>query len=113
MNNPYIMQPQNQDVGGLLPVFQSIAQQQALQNAALAQQNQLVNQAAQMPSSGFNPMAMAQALRGSNTPQAMTARDVQMSGLSTYNPLTQYQVSQQFGTDPYSQQSRMIAAQGF
>lgn len=63
-NNPYIMQGQQpQDLGGLNPVFQNIAGQQAAQNAALAQQNQLVQQAGQTGQSGMNPMAMAQMLR--------------------------------------------------
>jgi hypothetical protein len=63
--NPYIMQGQQQDIGGLSPVFQNMAAQQANQNAALAQQNQLVNQASQVGASsgGMNPMAMAMALR--------------------------------------------------
>lgn len=60
--NPYIqfLQPQNQQ--GLMPVFQNINQQQAMQNAALAQQNQQVAQAGQTPQ-GFNPMDMAALLR--------------------------------------------------
>jgi hypothetical protein len=65
-NNPYILQGQQpQDLGGLTPVFQNIAAQQAAQNAALAQQNQLVQQASQngQQSGGMNPMAMAQMLR--------------------------------------------------
>jgi hypothetical protein len=41
----------------------------------------------------------------------INAQDAQMGGLSTYNPLTQYSISQQYGTDPYSQSSRMLAAQ--
>jgi hypothetical protein len=65
--NPYIMQmqPQGQmqDIGGLTPVYQNIANQQAMQNAALAQQNQLTQQAGQTAQGGFNPMAMAAALR--------------------------------------------------
>jgi hypothetical protein len=69
MNNPYAMNPylqQPQDLGGLSPVFQNIAAQQANQNAANAQQNQLVNEAARLGQSGggMNPMAMAMALRG-------------------------------------------------
>ena len=41
-----------------------MAAQQAAQNAALAQQNQLVNQAGQTgQQGGMNPMAMAQMLR--------------------------------------------------
>lgn len=63
--NPYIQQGQQQDLGGLAPVFQNMAAQQANQNAALAQQNQLMNQASQVGASsgGMNPMAMAMALR--------------------------------------------------
>ena len=62
--NPYIrpMQPM-QDVSGLQPVFQNFAQQQANQQAALAQQNQLVNQAGQSQGGGMNPLAMAIMLR--------------------------------------------------
>lgn len=117
--NPYIaqMQPQAQmqDVGGLTPVFQNIANQQAMQNAALAQQNQLVSQAGQTAQSGgMNPMALAQALRKDKmTPEQMNARDVQMGGIGSYNPYTQYQVTSQYGTNPYSQQSRMLASQEF
>lgn len=114
--NPYIaqMQPQSQmqDLGGLTPVYQNIANQQAMQNAALAQQNQLTQQAGQTAQGGMNPMALAQALRKDKmTPEQMNAKDVQMGGIGTYNPFTQYGISQQYGTDPYSQTSRMIAAQ--
>jgi hypothetical protein len=63
-NNPYIMQGQTQDLSGLTPVFQNMAAQQANQNAALAQQNQLVQQAGQTgQGSGINPAMMAQMLR--------------------------------------------------
>jgi hypothetical protein len=113
-NNPYIMQGlQQQDLSGLSPVFQNMAAQQATQNAALAQQNQLVQQAGQTGQGGMNPMAMAQMLRKGEKPDqaATNAQDVQMGGLSTYNPFTQYNISQKYGTDPYSQSSRMIAAQ--
>ena len=62
--NPYILPPQQmQDVSGLQPVFQNFGQQQANQQAALAQQNQLVNQAGQTQGGGINPMALAQMLR--------------------------------------------------
>jgi hypothetical protein len=63
--NPYILQPQQmQDVGGLSPVFQNFGQQQANQQAALAQQNQLANQAGQTQGgSGLNTLAMAAMLR--------------------------------------------------
>ena len=58
---------------GLSPVFQNIAQQQANQNAALAQQNQQVQQAGQTQGggmSGLNPMMMAMMLRGKPTTPA-------------------------------------------
>jgi hypothetical protein len=64
--NPYFAQ---QDPQGLNPVFQNIAAQQANQNAALAQQNQQVQQAGQVQGngmSGMNPMMMAMMLRGKN-----------------------------------------------
>jgi hypothetical protein len=52
-----------QDVSGLQPVYQNFGQQQANQQAALAQQNQLAQQAGQSQSGGMNPMALAMALR--------------------------------------------------
>ena len=62
--NPYILQGQPmQDISGLQPVFQNFGQQQANQQAAIAQQNQLVNQASQPKSGGMNPLALAQMLR--------------------------------------------------
>ena len=62
--NPYILPTlPMQDVSGLQPVFQNFGQQQANQQAALAQQNQLVNQAGQTQSGGMNPIAMAMMLR--------------------------------------------------
>lgn len=69
--NPYIAQmnpQQQQELGGLMPVFQNIGNQQAMQNAALAQQNQLVGQAGQTAQGGMNPMAMAALLRKGNKP---------------------------------------------
>ena len=63
--NPYmLMPPKMQDVSGLQPVFQNFGQQQANQQAALAQQNQLVNQAGQTQGGGgMNQLAMAMMLR--------------------------------------------------
>ena len=114
--NPYIaqMQPQSQmqDLGGLTPVYQNIANQQAMQNAALAQQNQLTQQAGQTAQGGMNPMALAQALRKDKmTQDQINARDAKMGGAASYNPLSQFDVSSTYGTDPYSQQSRMLASQ--
>jgi hypothetical protein len=117
MNNPYFTQVapyfQQQDQG-LMPVFQNIAAQQANQNAALAQQNQMVQQAGQTQQGGMNPQAMAAMLRKDKpTQDQINAKDAQMGGLGTYNPFTQYDVSQKYGTDMYSPQSRMLAAQEF
>ena len=62
--NPYILPPQQmQDVSGLNPVFQNFAQQQANQQAALAQQNQLMNETGQSQGGGMNAMALAAMLR--------------------------------------------------
>jgi hypothetical protein len=61
--NPYIQQGQQQDIGGLTPVFQNIAAQQASQNAAMQQGMGLSQQAGQMGGNNMNPMAMAMALR--------------------------------------------------
>ena len=113
--NPYIraMQPM-QDVSGLQPVFQNFGQQQANQQAALAQQNQLVSQAGEPQSmAGVNQLALAMMLRKKdpNKPMDQNAKDVQMGGASTYNPFTQYDISNKYGTDMFSPQSRMLAAQ--
>ena len=72
--NPYILPMQQmQDVSGLQPVFQNFGQQQANQQAALAQQNQLVNQAGQSQGGGMNPMALAQMLRNKD-PQSLGSK---------------------------------------
>lgn len=119
MYNPYIQQmPQTQDLGGLNPVFQNISAQQAMQQQALQQGMDLTNQAGmtvdgKQAGAGYNQLAMANALRKPQTQEQINAQDVQMGGMGTYNPYTQYNVSQQYGTDPYSQQSRMLAAQEF
>jgi hypothetical protein len=119
MYNPYIQQmQQTQDLGGLNPVFQNIANQQAMQQQALQQGMDLTNQAGmtvdgKQAGAGYNQLAMANALRKPQTQEQINAQDVQMGGMGTYNPYTQYNISQQYGTDPYSQQSRMLAAQEF
>ena len=65
--NPYIMQMQQpQDLGGLSPVFQNIAQQQANQNMAMQQGQGLSQAAGQTQQGGMNPMAMAAMLRKQN-----------------------------------------------
>jgi hypothetical protein len=62
--NPYIQFQNPQDVQGLNPVFQNIAQQQATQNSLLNQQGQMAQQAGQGQQGAMNPLAMAMALRG-------------------------------------------------
>ena len=112
--NPYIMQMQQpQDLSGLSPVFQNIAQQQQNQNMAIQQGQGLTQAAGQIGQGGNNNMALAAMLRKGDKPtqDQINAKDAQMGGLGTYNPITQYGISQQYGTDPYSQSSRMIAAQ--
>jgi hypothetical protein len=112
--NPYIQQMQQpQELGGLQPAFQNTSAQQASQNAAMQQGAALSQQAGQVgQSGGMNPMAMAMMLRKGKPDQAaVNAKDAQMGGLGTYNPLTQYDISQKYGTNPYSQSSRMLAAQ--
>jgi hypothetical protein len=61
-----------QDVSGLQPVFQNFGQQQANQQAALAQQNQLVNQS-NGQGGGMNPLAMAAMLRNKD-PQSLSSK---------------------------------------
>jgi hypothetical protein len=94
--NPYIQQGQQQDLSGLSPVFQNLAAQQANQNAALAQQNQLVNEASQTGGSGggMNPLAMAMALRGGkkiDTSNLGARMDMALN--SKASPMLQDQVS--------------------
>ena len=71
MYNPYIMQmPQTQDLGGLAPYYQNIAQQQANQNMAMQQAQGLTQQAGQTAQGNMNPMAMAMMLRKGSDPYA-------------------------------------------
>lgn len=111
MDNNYFTQvpPYMQQDQGLNPVFQNIAGQQANQNAALQQQNQQVQQAGQTQQGGMNPLAMAQALRGK---QPQTGADAaKMNEFGAYMPWNQMSTANQYGTDPYSQQSLMLASQ--
>ena len=54
---------QPQDLGGLSPYFQNIAQQQAMQNAAMQQGQGLTQDAGRTQQGGMNPLAMAMMLR--------------------------------------------------
>jgi hypothetical protein len=92
--NPYFKQGQPmQDLGGLQPVFQNFAQQQANQQAALAQQNQLVNQASQSQGGGgMNPMALASMLRKGDGTQLSDAQksEINQLGSNSWNPMSDY-----------------------
>lgn len=103
--NPYILMPQKmQEVSGLQPVFQNFAQQQANQQAALAQQNQLVNQAGQSQGgSGMNPMALASMLRKEN-PMLSKEQSAEIKGLGSNpnNPLSGYNTGM-FGWGNYGE----------
>jgi hypothetical protein len=73
-----------QDISGLSPVFQNFGQQQANQQATLAQQNQLVNQAGQSQGGGMNPMALAAMLRKRDKPAPITDRSEMMPDAPAY-----------------------------
>lgn len=97
--NPYIQQMQEIDQQGLAPVFQNIAGQQANQNAMIAQQNQLMNQASGVGgNSGMNPLAMAAALRGKQPESAPSAWDN-----------TKAWINSKFGRDPLQADSNQAA----
>jgi hypothetical protein len=89
-----MLMPKNmQDVSGLQPVFQNFGQQQANQQAALAQQNQLVNQAGQTQGGGgVNPMALAAMLRKGDGTQLSDAQKSEISqlGSNSWNPMSDY-----------------------
>ena len=108
--NPYIQFQGMQDQQGLAPVFQNISAQQAMQNAALNEQNQQVQQAGmggQGGGAGANQLAMAMALRkkdpnassnfGARADMAMNSQaspylqdQVSQMGSSTSNPFSNY-----------------------
>jgi hypothetical protein len=110
--NPYVQFQQMQDQQGLAPVFQNIAAQQAMQNAALNEQNQQVMQAGQTAQggAGANQLAMAMALRKKNPsdvtlPSTNTAPMSGVSGMgnSMGTGLTQDSFNSGIGFNPYAQ----------
>lgn len=88
MYNPYIMpMQQTQDLGGLNPVYQNIAAQQAMQNAALQQGMNLTNQAGmtvdgKQAGAGYNQIAMANALRKQQDQQKIDMANAEMSAFN-------------------------------
>jgi hypothetical protein len=89
--NPYIMQMQQpQDLGGLSPYFQNIAQQQAMQNMAMQQGQGLTQSAGKLGQGGNDNMALAAMLRKKDSTkpapvtdysQPMMANNVGLSGI--------------------------------
>lgn len=100
---------QNQPASGI--VAPNLSQQQGFQQQALGQMGQLASQAG-MPAKSFSvssPISLANALRNQGSiggwiPDAMQTTNAFM-------PWTQMSVANQYGTDPYSEQSRMLAMQ--
>ena len=93
MGNP---RPQVQDIGGLSPVFQNIAAQQANQNAVM-QQGQALTQAAGQTGQqggGMNPMAMAAMLRKGKGDNSMLGARMDMALNSQASPYLKDQVAQ-------------------
>ena len=109
MYNPYIQQmPQTQDLGGLSPVFQNIAQQQAMQQAALQQGMDLTNQAGmtvdgKQAGAGYSQLAMANALRNQQDQQRMNMANAEMSAFNQ-RPAQNYYSA---GMNPMNIQSDM------
>lgn len=98
MYNPYIMQQPQQDIGGLSPVFQNIAQQQANQNMALQQGMNLTNQAGMTGQGnqagvGLDPKAMAEMLRKGKDMGANVMARADMAMNSQASPYLQDEVS--------------------
>lgn len=103
MPNPYIQFPDvyGATQGNLTPYQQNIATQNQSIQQLLQQGNQLSNTAlsASKAPGQIDPSQLASALR--NLGQTANA----------YSPWTQSSVANTYGTDPYSEQSRMLAMQ--
>lgn len=88
-----------QELQGMQPVFQNASAQQQNQQGLMKQGNQFAGQALLPADQQYDPKQMANALR--NTGETLNA----------YAPWTQVNMAEQYGTDPYSEQSRMLAMQ--
>ena len=106
--NPYILQQQQPDIGGLSPVFQNIGSQQANLNNAIAQGQGLSQQASQIAGQGgmgggMNNMAMAAMLRKGSNPYFNAAKAMMTNGAeNVYGYGGQGQVPTQItGQDQY------------
>ena len=101
MANPYIGYAQPLEFQKVAP---NTSAQEQLKAMLLQQQAQQVAQAGQVPKSGNDAFALAQMLKkDGQTPLT--------DYLNPYMPWTQLGTANQYGTDPYSQQSLMLAQQ--
>jgi len=101
MMNTYNQQfyPMGMDQQNAAPVFQNIsAQQQNMQNL-MGQGQKLAGQSLMPADQQYDPKQLAQGLR--NMGQTVNA----------YMPYTQNNLANQYGTDPYSETTRMLAMQ--
>lgn len=96
-NNPYILQGQDdQQINGIQPMMQNIAQQQATQQMALQQQLANNQAAGQMPSQGGGAnLALAMALRkdkksGKTVQSDEMKKEIEGLGSNTWNPWSDY-----------------------
>jgi uncharacterized protein YchJ len=109
MYNPYIMpMQQTQDLGGLNPVYQNIAAQQAMQQQALQQGMNLTNQAGmtvdgKQVGAGYDQIAMANALRRQQDQQKIDMANAEMSAFNQ-RPAQNYYSA---GMNPMNIQSDM------
>ena len=106
---------QQQDQGGLTPVFQNIAAQQAMHNQLIQQQQQQNQDAGNIGQSygkgmgGLSPLAMASMLRGGKGSLDLPSMNTpQMSGIagmgdSMGTGLTQDSFNSGVGFNPYAQ----------
>lgn len=81
------------------PVFQNTSAQQQNMQGLMGQNQKLAGQALLPADMQYNPKEMANALRNMG------------ETLNAYSPWQQVNMSEQYGTDPYSEQSRMLAMQ--
>jgi hypothetical protein len=104
MYNPYIQQmPQTQDLGGLSPYMQNIANQQAMQNMAMQQAQGLTQDAGRTVQGGMNPLAMAMMLRKGQDKQNINAANAEMANFNM-RPAQNYYSA---GMNPMNIQSDM------
>lgn len=95
--------PQMQDLSGLAPVFQNASAQNQSVQQALSQGNQLAQQALGSQQSGFDPKAMAMALRKDNPMlSASQNAEIRQLGSNPNNPLSGYNTGM-FGWGNYGE----------